>query len=96
MTTQVVTVMQLDTVGLALEAVRRQAEDLQDVGEIFVIDTARRLVGRLTFKHLVVNAAGRLVREVMDPAPMSVPSGGGPGRCCAVDGTLRLVCLARP
>jgi len=37
MTTQVVTVMQLDTVGLALEAVRRQAEDLQDVGEIFVI-----------------------------------------------------------
>lgn len=73
MTAQVVTVMQLDTVGLALEAVRRQAEDLQDVGEIFVIDTERRLVGRLAFKHLVVNAAGRLVREVMDPAPMSVP-----------------------
>ena len=73
MTGQVVTVMQLDTVGLALEAVRRQAEDLQDVGEIFVIDGQRRLVGRLAFKHLVVNAAGRLVREVMDPAPMSVP-----------------------
>ncbi len=72
MTTQVVTVMLLDTVGLALEAVRRQAEDLQDVGEIFVIDTERRLVGRLAFKHLVVNAAGRLVREVMDPAPMKV------------------------
>lgn len=73
MTAQVVTVMQLDTVGLALEAVRRQAEDLEDVGEIFVIDTERRLVGRLAFKHLVVNATGRLVREVMDPAPMSVP-----------------------
>ena len=73
MTTQVVTVMQLDTVGLALEAVRRQAEDLEDVGEIFVIDTERRLVGRLAFKNLVVNPAGRLVREVMDLAPMSVP-----------------------
>jgi magnesium transporter len=73
MTTHVVTVMQLDTVGLALEAVRRQAKDLDDVGEIFVIDSERRLVGRLAFKHLVVNAAARLVREVMDPAPMSVP-----------------------
>jgi magnesium transporter len=73
MTAQVVTVMQLDNVGLALEAVRRQAEDLDDVGEIFVIDGERRLVGRLAFKHLVVNPSGRLVRDVMDPAPLSVP-----------------------
>lgn len=73
MTTQMVTVMHLDTVGLALEAVRRQADDHEDVGEIFVIDGERRLVGRLAFKHLVVNPAGRLVREVMDLEPLHVP-----------------------
>lgn len=73
MTAHVVTVMQLDHVGLALEAVRRQAEELDDVGEVFVVDSERRLVGRLAFKHLVVTAPWRLVRDVMEPAPFSMP-----------------------
>lgn len=72
MTTHVVTVTDLDTVALALEAVRRQAEDVDDVTEIFVVDTARRLVGALSFKRLVVSPPGRLVRDAMDDADIRV------------------------
>lgn len=72
MTTHLVTVTDLDTVGLALEAVRRQAEAVDDVTEIFVIDTARRLVGTLTFKQLVVTPQARLVRDVMEDADIHV------------------------
>ena len=72
MTTRLVTVTDLDTVALALEAVRRQAEDVEDVTEIFVVDTSRRLVGALSFKQLVVSPTGRLVRDVMDDADVRV------------------------
>lgn len=68
MTTSVVTVTDLDTVGLALEAVRRQAEDMDDVMEVYVVDAARRLVGVLSFKQLVLSPPDRLVREGMEPA----------------------------
>ncbi|HET9065931.1 MAG TPA: magnesium transporter [Gemmatimonadales bacterium] len=72
MTTHLVTVTDLDTVALALEGVRRQAEDVEDVTEIFVVDTARRLVGTLSFKRLVVSPPGRLVREAMEDADIRV------------------------
>lgn len=72
MTTALVTVTDLDTVGLALEAVRRQAEDVEEVTEIFVVDTARRLVGLLSFKQLVVTTPDRLVRDVMEDAEVRV------------------------
>ena len=72
MTTHLVTVTDLDLVGFALEAVRRQAEDVDDVTEIFVVDTARRLVGTLSFKRLVVSHPDRLVRDVMEAADVRV------------------------
>lgn len=72
MTTHVVTVTDTDTVGLALEAIRRQAEDADDVTEIFVVDHARRLVGTLPFKQLVLSPPARQVREVMDSADVRV------------------------
>lgn len=68
MTTSVVIVTDLDTVGLALEAVRRQAEDVDDVMEVYVVDSERRLVGLLTFKQLVLSSPDRLVRDGMEPA----------------------------
>ncbi len=72
MTTHVVTVTDTDTVGLALEAVRRQGENLDDVMEIFVIDSARRLVGTLSFKRLVLTAPEVLVRDRMEIATAQV------------------------
>ena len=72
MTTSVVTVTDLDTVGLALEAVRRQAHDMDDVMEVYVVDGARRLVGVLSFKQLVLSTPSRLVRDGMEPAVAQV------------------------
>jgi magnesium transporter len=72
MTTHVVTVTDTDTVALALEAIRRQAEDADDVAEIFVVDTRRRLVGTLPFKHLVLSPPARQVRDVMESADVRV------------------------
>lgn len=72
MTTALVTVTELDTVGFALEAVRRQASDVVDVTEIFVVDTARRLVGTLSFKQLVVSGPEAQVRDVMEDAEIRV------------------------
>lgn len=72
MTTALVTVTELDTVGFALEAVRRQAGDVVDVTEIFVVDTARRLVGTLSFKQLVVSGPEAQVRDVMEDAEIRV------------------------
>lgn len=72
MTTALVTVTELDTVGFALEAVRRQAGDVEDVTEIFVVDTARRLVGTLSFKQLVVSGPEAQVRDVMEDAEIRV------------------------
>lgn len=72
MTLQVVTVTDLDNVGLALEAVRRQADDIDDVSEIYVVDTSRRLAGLLTFKRLVLTPPDRLVRDVMEDADVRV------------------------
>ena len=72
MTTHLVVVTELDTIGLALEAVRRQSEDVDKVTEIFVIDTARRLTGLLAFKQLVLTPPGVLVRDVMEDADVRV------------------------
>jgi magnesium transporter len=72
MTSHLVTVTELDTMALALEAVRRQAGDVDEVTEIFVVDTAIHLVGSLSFNQLVVTSPGTLVRDVMDDADVRV------------------------
>ncbi len=72
MTTHMITVTDVDRIGLALEAVRRQSEDFDDVTEIFVVDNARRLVGTLSFKRLVLSAPSEMVRDVMHDADVRV------------------------
>ncbi len=75
MTTHVVTVRDTDTVAEAVEEVRRQAEEVENLYEVFVVDADRRLVGLLTFKDLVISRQDRRVREVMSDADVSVPPG---------------------
>jgi len=72
MTTYVVTVRDTATVGQALEEIRRQAEGVDDVYQVFVVDADRRLVGWLPFKDLVVSRPERQVREFMAPADIFV------------------------
>ena len=72
MTSQVVTLRDEETVGGALESIRRQAEDVEDFAEIYVVDTGGRLVGILGFKQLVLAAPERLVSEVMEEPDVTV------------------------
>ena len=72
MTTQTVTVRDTATVREALDEIRRQAEETEDIFQIFVVDGDYRLVGTLPFKDLVVSRLDRPVREFMQPADVSV------------------------
>jgi magnesium transporter len=72
MTTHMVTVPDSTTVGQALEQIRRQAEEVEDFYQIFVVDADRRLVGLLPFKDLVISRPERPVREFMAPADIFV------------------------
>ncbi len=72
MTTHVVTVRDTDTAAHALEAIRRQADQVEDFYQIFVVDGARRLAGIVPLKDLVTNSPDRPVREFMTGAEHSV------------------------
>ena len=73
MTAQVVTAQANDTVASALASIRRQAGELEDFSQIFVVDGDGKLQGTLSFKALVVNPPERPVHEVMEPADLTVP-----------------------
>jgi magnesium transporter len=72
MTSRLVTVSELDPVGLAIEAVRRQAAAIGDLTEIFVVDSARRLTGVLSVQQILLASPAALVRDVMIPAPVRI------------------------
>ena len=69
MTSRLVTVSELDSVGLAIEAVRRQAAAIGDLTEIFVVDSAQRLTGVLSVQQILLASPAALVRDVMGRAP---------------------------
>jgi magnesium transporter len=73
MTTHTVTVRESATVTEALDEIRRQAEEVEDFYQVFVVDGDRRLVGLLPFKDLVVSRPDRRVRDFMAPADVAVP-----------------------
>jgi magnesium transporter len=72
MTTHLVTVRDTATAAEALEAIRRQSEEVEDFYQVFVVDAERHLVGILPFKSLVVSRPERRISEVMEPADVSV------------------------
>jgi len=73
MTSHVVTVRDTATAAEALEEIRRQAEEVDDFSEVFVVDSDRRLLGILPLKDLVISRPERQAREIMAPADISVP-----------------------
>ncbi len=72
MTGAMVTVRQDDTVRDAVESIRRQAEEIEDFSETYVVDDARRLTGVLGFKRLVLSAPERPVRDLMEEPGVTV------------------------
>ena len=65
MTTHVVTVPATATAEQALEEIRRQAEEVEDFYQVFVVDQEHKLVGVLPFKDLVISRPERPVRSFM-------------------------------
>ncbi|HEV8598426.1 MAG TPA: magnesium transporter [Gemmatimonadales bacterium] len=73
MTSALVTVGQDATVREALESIRKQAAEIEDFTETYVVDRQQRLAGVLGFKGLVLSAPERPVRELMEAAEVTVP-----------------------
>ena len=72
MTTRLVTVQESDSAAQALAEIRQQSEVVEDFYQIFVVDRDRHLLGVLPLKALVVSPPERPVREIMEPADISV------------------------
>jgi magnesium transporter len=73
MTTHLVKVRHTDTVGQALDEIRRQSEEVEDFYEVFVVDANDVLVGTLPLKQLVTSALHRPIREFVEEAEPTVP-----------------------
>ncbi|HET6837862.1 MAG TPA: magnesium transporter [Gemmatimonadales bacterium] len=72
MTTHMVTVPDTVSAGQALEEIRRQSQEVEDLYQVFVVDADRRLVGVLPFKDLVISLPDRPVRSFMEEADIFV------------------------
>lgn len=72
MTAGLVAVSEVDPIGLAVEAVRRQAAMVGDLTEIFVVDAERRLRGVLSVKQLLLASPTQTVRDVMNRSAVHV------------------------
>jgi magnesium transporter len=72
MTTHMVTVPDTATAEQALEEIRRQAQEVEEFYQVFVVDADHRLVGTLPFKDLVISRPERPVREFMTEADIFV------------------------
>lgn len=72
MTTRLVTVVDTATAGEAIEAIRRQAEEVEEFYQVFVVDVDGCLRGVLPLRNLVTSPPARPVREIMEPADIFV------------------------
>jgi magnesium transporter len=74
MTTQYVAVTPECSINDAIEAVRKAAEEMDDIHVVFVVDENGRLAGLLTLKRILLSRGNASVGEVMNRDLVSVPS----------------------
>lgn len=72
MTSGVVAVPDTVTAGHAIAEIRRQAGEVGDFYQVHVVDAERHLVGILALQRVVVADPTTPVRELMEPAPVTV------------------------
>ena len=72
MTTEVVAVNEDASLGEAVEEIRGQREETDDLYQVYAIDRGRRLRGVIPITKLILAPPARRVREVMEPAPVVV------------------------
>jgi magnesium transporter len=73
MTTHVVSVLETDTTAEALERIRRQAEEVEDFYQVFVVDHEGILKGVLSLQQLVSSRLERPVRSFMHDPDVTLP-----------------------
>ena len=72
MTAAVVTVRASETAGDAIDSLRRQAEEIEDFAQVYVVDDGDHLLGVLPIKALVTSPAGRPVQDLMEDTEIRV------------------------
>jgi magnesium transporter len=72
MTAAVVTVRASETAGDAIESLRRQAEEIEDFAQVYVVDDGDHLLGVLPIKALVTSPAARPVKDLMEDTEIRV------------------------
>ncbi len=63
------------TVDTAIQNLRQLAPDSEDIYYLFVQDRHNKLVGVVSLRGLVTARSGTLIKEIMDPDPISVQVG---------------------
>lgn len=72
MTGAVLAVPDEATAGEAIEEIRRQAEEMETFYQIYCVDDRYHLVGVLPLQKLVVAKPTTVVRQIMEPPPVTV------------------------
>ena len=72
MTTEVVAVSEDASLAEAIEEIRRQSEESDELFQVYAVDGRGRLKGVVPFVRLIVTPPTRRVRDVMEPAPAVV------------------------
>jgi len=62
------------TVAETTEEVRRNADEVEDLYSVFVLDEDHRLKGFVSLKRLLLSKATALMSDIMDPEVLSVPT----------------------
>jgi len=65
MTNKFVVVVDHWNVGMATRAIRRMADEIETFYEVYVVNEARRLVGRLQLRDLLLNKKKVKIRDIM-------------------------------
>jgi magnesium transporter len=72
MTTEVVAVRDDATLAQAIEEIRRQTTDEEELFQVYAVDARGRLVGVVPISKLIAAAPTRLVADVVQPPPVVV------------------------
>ncbi len=73
MALEIIAVNQSWTVDQVIQEIRRKADEVDDVYNVYVVDDDGKLVGFVTVKDLIIASGDTIVKTIMDRDVLSVP-----------------------
>ncbi len=73
MALEIIAVNQSWTVDQVIQEIRRKADEVDDVYNVYVVDDDGKLVGFVTVKDLIIASGDTIVKKIMDRDVLSVP-----------------------